>query len=232
MRQWRRRRREAYSLSQLQLLDSEENSSNQFWHSDNVKPGLTVLIPLVDMTATNGPTQLLPGSHRLIASADGTGALAAMAVSQWASALLISWVGGGGGGGGGGGSSPPPVRALCAANDAVVYDSRTLHRGLGNYSGSSSDSGGGAAQPPQPPQGRPSAVAAAAPPPQSRPVLILRFDRQETPPPGVRLLGTLLIRWSAGFLASSAAASHISPPAAAAGEVGEGAGGGAAGIAK
>jgi hypothetical protein len=47
---------------------------------------------------------------------------------------------------------------------ALVYDSRTLHRGLANTSN------------------------------EARPVLILRYDREATPPPGVRLSGTVLIR--------------------------------------
>jgi hypothetical protein len=102
---------------------------------------------------------------------------------------------------------PPLLRATCALGSAVVYDSRIIHRGLGNTGG-------------PPPVAKCSASTA------SRPVilfcrlvwsnrrfslfssflmkvLILRFDRDETPPPGVRLFGTALIRSLASALIHS-----------------------------
>jgi len=51
-----------YKMAQLQLLDAAPGSSNQDWHRDNVKPGLTALIALRDVEA-NGPTELLLRSH-------------------------------------------------------------------------------------------------------------------------------------------------------------------------
>ena len=49
--------------SDLQLLVSLPQSKDQFFHQDNRRQGLTVLIPLVDVTLDNGPTQLLPGQQ-------------------------------------------------------------------------------------------------------------------------------------------------------------------------
>ena len=39
------------------------NGAGQKWHSDNRARGLTVIVPLVDFTASNGATQVLVGSH-------------------------------------------------------------------------------------------------------------------------------------------------------------------------
>lgn len=49
--------------SELQVLTALPYSTHQAWHSDNQKRGLTIIIPLVDFTTENGPTQVLPGSH-------------------------------------------------------------------------------------------------------------------------------------------------------------------------
>ena len=39
------------------------SSLDQAWHKDNQRRGLTIIVPLVDFTADNGPTQVLIGSH-------------------------------------------------------------------------------------------------------------------------------------------------------------------------
>ena len=49
--------------SDTQLLLSLPGSASQIFHQDNSKPGLTVLLPLVDMTLDNGPTQVASGQH-------------------------------------------------------------------------------------------------------------------------------------------------------------------------
>ena len=38
-------------------------SASQAWHWDNRTRGITIIVPLVDFTKTNGATQLLVGSH-------------------------------------------------------------------------------------------------------------------------------------------------------------------------
>lgn len=147
-------------LSQLQLLDSEPGSIDQFWHCDNTRRGLTILIPLVDMTLDNGPTQLLPGSHHVFPNAD-SGVIFPWSWVESASYVMNH-----------SGKRRAPIRALTHQKTALVYDSRTLHRGLANTSN------------------------------EARPVLILRYDREATPPPGVRLSGTVLIRVLANFFTS------------------------------
>lgn len=48
---------------ELQILNAVPGSGHQTWHSDNRSRGLTIIVPLVDFTADNGPTQVLVGSH-------------------------------------------------------------------------------------------------------------------------------------------------------------------------
>ena len=124
--------------SELQLMTAVPGSGNQSWHKDNRARGLSIIIPLVDFTPDNGGTQLLLGSHN----------------NNWP--LLFSSPNGGGGGGGGGARV---VRA--PAGSVVAYDSRTIHRGLGNVTS------------------------------EGRPALIFCYDRIETPPPGCGTLGSV-----------------------------------------
>merc|ERR1712216_194436 len=51
--------------SEMQLLFSLPGSATQMWHSDNAHGGITVIIPLVDVTIALGPTQLMPGTQHL-----------------------------------------------------------------------------------------------------------------------------------------------------------------------
>ena len=118
--------------SDLQLLFSLPNSGDQIFHQDNSQPGLTVLVPLVDMHLGNGPTQLLPRSHLDVSLADRLK------------------------------DSSPALPACVPAGTALIYDSRTIHRGLANPSAS------------------------------SRPVLVYRYDHPTTPPPGHTPLSTIL----------------------------------------
>ena len=53
-------------LSEVQIVDSLSGSAIQIWHADNASRGITVVIPLVDLTDENGPTELLSGSHTLM----------------------------------------------------------------------------------------------------------------------------------------------------------------------
>ena len=50
--------------SELQVLNAvPDHSLDQAWHKDNQRRGLTIIVPLVDFTTTNGPTQVIVGSH-------------------------------------------------------------------------------------------------------------------------------------------------------------------------
>mmetsp|Transcript_93863 Transcript_93863/g.270426 ORF Transcript_93863/g.270426 Transcript_93863/m.270426 type:complete len:180 (-) Transcript_93863:103-642(-) len=98
-------------LAECQLLVTDPGAVPQIWHADNLKPGLTVLVPFTDVDAEVGPTELLPGTHHF---ADSGGVAAA------AAALLRS----------GGARTPPPL----SPGDVLVYDSRLWHRGMGNGS--------------------------------------------------------------------------------------------------
>ena len=58
--------------SELQLLNAapklhewHPDTKSQIWHSDHRAKGLTLVVPLVDFSPSNGGTQLLPGSHAL-----------------------------------------------------------------------------------------------------------------------------------------------------------------------
>jgi len=108
--------------SDLQLLFSLPNSRDQIFHQDNSHPGLTVLVPLVDMNLENGPTQLLPRSHLDVSLTERLR------------------------------DSSAALPACVPAGSALIYDSRTIHRGLAN------------------------------PSMESRPVLVYRYDYLATPP--------------------------------------------------
>ena len=131
-----------HRLTQLQLLESDCGSTTQIWHADNINAGITILIPLVDVTEDNGPTELIPHSHTLFPS---------FSIAKFFSLLLSD------------GSSH---KGVASAGDALVYDCRTIHRGLATPTSASA----------------------------SRPVVIFRYDAWDTPPPGVSAVGTTLIR--------------------------------------
>ncbi|CAK0892576.1 unnamed protein product, partial [Prorocentrum cordatum] len=130
-------------LSECQLLVSDPGAAPQMWHRDNQRPGLTVILPLTTVDAEVGPTQLLPGTH--------AGAWAA------ASALLES----------GGAACAAPLEA----GQALVYDARVLHRGLGSSSYG-----------------------------HCRVVVVMRLDYVDTPPPGATIAQTALGRVEGGLL--------------------------------
>lgn len=97
-----------YELSQPQLLDASPKSTNQIWHRDNVRPGLTVIIALRDV-GPNGPTEMLLRSHQ--------GSLMAVLSNRNAKGDELGF-----------------QRLLLASinrGDAICYDARILHRGRG-----------------------------------------------------------------------------------------------------
>ena len=57
-----------YCVTQLQLLDPEAGSGSQIWHVDNLKGGITFIIPLVDVHEQNAPTLLIRRSHLLFSN--------------------------------------------------------------------------------------------------------------------------------------------------------------------
>jgi len=132
-----------FHITQLQFLEARPPSTNQIWHRDNASPGLTVLVALTDVT-DNGPTELLPGTHRRRRGAEGG----------------------------------RPLLAVLGEGDAVVYDSRVIHRGRGYRTHRVGDGGG-----------------SAAPEPMLlyRPARVLRWDGVRTPPLGSRLFGTSVV---------------------------------------
>jgi hypothetical protein len=130
--------------SQRQLLVSDVDSVCQFYHQDNSSQGLTLLIPLVNVSFEQGPTQLLPGTHNLYE--DNLPLTARMAALH----SNLQHFG--------------TVQCAARAGDVVAYDARTMHRGMSNHS------------------------------PAPRPVMVVRFDRRETPPPGHGVLSTCAVR--------------------------------------
>jgi hypothetical protein len=115
-------------ISQCQLLLALPKSTNQIWHRDNSRAGLTALIALTDIR--QGPTELLSATH----------------ASEWGNDVTAR------------------VLATLQKGDAVLYDSRVIHRGRGFDVG------------------------------PNRPTLVLRWDDPATPAPGVGLVGTLVTR--------------------------------------
>jgi len=108
-------------LSQLQLLVSAPESVDQFFHQDNARKGLTILIPLEDVAMDMGPTQLLPGTHLLSEAYAGERRWDRSMLDATRQAVGRSLQAG-------------PLRASLKAGTAVVYDGRVLHRGLANRS--------------------------------------------------------------------------------------------------
>ena len=106
-------------LAYVGLVVSFPGSADQPWHSDGVKlfPGdgsrlpahaLNCFVPLVDVGHREGPTNFVPGSHR-------------PAAERALNALLRE------------GRRPKDVFApTLSAGDCLVYDQRTVHRGVAN----------------------------------------------------------------------------------------------------
>ncbi|CDJ54011.1 hypothetical protein, conserved [Eimeria brunetti] len=126
-------------VSEMQTVNADALALSQPWHRDNSYRGLTVVLPLVPISPSNGPTELLPGSH-VLSGEEGDSWF------QWLRSLptfLKTSIAGG-----------STVKAEIQPGDALVYDSRLLHRGQANETW------------------------------HPRPTLILRYDYKETPPPG------------------------------------------------
>ena len=105
-----------YGLSQPQLLDASPKSTNQVWHRDNVRPGLTVIIALRDV-GPNGPTEMLLRSHH------GSPVDVFSNTNMKNDALSLQRL----------------LLASINRGDAICYDARRLHRGRGYGNGSSAE---------------------------------------------------------------------------------------------
>ncbi len=124
-------------LHDLQGVISEPGSDSQHWHADNTARGLTVMVALADVAPEQGPPQCWP--H---------------AMTRPMRALRL-------------GPHPPLARASgpsvdLLAGDALILDSRVMHRGLANESD------------------------------EPRPILVWQFTDATTPPPGSGVLGVTL----------------------------------------
>lgn len=131
--------RDDVSLTEIQLVYTKPGAGTQIFHVDNAAKGITIAIAIDPICSARGTTQLVGGSHALFCADMHVAA-------RMRSALRARLI------------SPELSRGA-----AVVFDSRLLHRGMGNTSS------------------------------ETRPLLILRFDAPETPPPQVGRLGTLAL---------------------------------------
>mmetsp|Transcript_21809 Transcript_21809/g.28205 ORF Transcript_21809/g.28205 Transcript_21809/m.28205 type:complete len:241 (-) Transcript_21809:150-872(-) len=189
-----------YRLTQLQFLNTFPGSGNQIWHVDNTSAGLTAIVSLGNVRA-NGPTELLLESHKqknpfhfarssffdwinhqyILKNKNSNDDDAPQKRNITTTTL-----------------SSQPLLACLDAGDAILYDSRLLHRGRGysnnnqepsaievNSSDGSSDSNGMVGND----------VKNSQEMMDRRPVLALRWDAVETPPPGGGILVTTTNRY-------------------------------------
>lgn len=101
-------------MTTLQIVDSLPGSAIQIWHADNAEKGITVIIPLIDLTDLNGPTELISGSHNLLGNTWSKTTENRGDDSVW-SKLSV-------------------VKPLLSAGDGLIVDARVLHRGGANMS--------------------------------------------------------------------------------------------------
>jgi len=113
------------------VVRSYPGSTAQHWHSDSPHQELThtkanlltALVALEHITLDMGPTEVLPGSHRLTNHLQGRPAVTSDIVYQHSinSPELI-------------GSSETPFCVSASKGDVMIFDDRILHRGLANIS--------------------------------------------------------------------------------------------------
>lgn len=96
------------SIAAAGFLMNQPGSKSQSWHRDGPDEGyIDVFVPLVDLTEELGPTQLLPGTHDMkdVDSLNG--------IHE---------------------DELPSVTPLLQRGEILLFDYRTLHKGLGNTS--------------------------------------------------------------------------------------------------
>ena len=153
--------------SELQVLNAAPGAEAQFFHQDNRRRGLTVMVPLVTATPDMGPTQVLTCTHAL------TGATEALPPAAWLPALCAA------------------VAGVAAAQPrdfdlgtALFLDARCLHRGLANSSAEARCDT----------HTRRHARGPQLRVDTRRPVLVFRYDARESPPPGHSVVSTAAFR--------------------------------------
>lgn len=104
-------------LSEVQLLVTDPCAVGQFFHVDNVQPGITVMVPLTNVPAEIGPTCFLPGSHHLVGPTPGQDPGFFSRLSAFTSSAF---------------STDGVTVGAMSAGDALIYDSRMLHYGAAN----------------------------------------------------------------------------------------------------
>lgn len=147
------------SRTDLQLLYSLPGSEHQFFHQDNSQRSLTVVVPLVDYDVDIGPTQLIAGTHTLSGDVAEDAKLLSRLPAPDEPRQPMTWT---------------PLRGCMPAGWCMMYDSRVLHRGLGN--------------------------ATDAP----RPMLVFRYDHPDHPAPGHNIATTALAGWLGSALCAAA----------------------------
>eukprot|EP00127_Corallochytrium_limacisporum_P001124 Clim_evm12s40 gene=Clim_evmTU12s40 len=109
-------------LSDMQVLVNQPGSEDQRFHVNNCTKGITVIVPLVEVTEAGGPTEILPGSQMLLTRGlqRTIGPLMMTSYGDFFCELL--------------GRLRPKYRPKLQVGDMFVFDSRTIHRGLSNLS--------------------------------------------------------------------------------------------------
>lgn len=130
-------------LSTIQIVDSIPGSTSQLYHVDNAKKGITIVIPLVDINEKNGGTEMIIGSHNLFTLKN----INEIDIKK----LSI-------------------VNPLLEKGQAIVMDSRVIHRGMPNNSN------------------------------LNRPILVIRYDNVHSPPPNIGILGTVFRNYVGVFI--------------------------------
>lgn len=153
-----------YMLTDIQFLNAYPQSTNQIWHRDNTSRGLTAIVALCNIR-DNGPTEMLLGSHESNFSL----------WSHWWNTIQNCFIRNGDLDK----QKPAPLLLLLGcidAGDALLYDARIFHRGRGYYNNSiHSDKIYD--------DGENDVII-------DRPVLVLRWDAANTPPPGAGIIVT------------------------------------------
>jgi len=169
-----------YELTDLQYLNAIPNSSctNQIWHRDNKFRGLTAIVALRDVRS-NGPTELILGSHRPdftlwervwdgLFPKEGDRRINSDDDSD------DSFF-----------SHQPLLLGCIDAGDTILYDARILHRGRGNNDNSNNNTNNTLLN-----DGSNLDDDEGERSSNDRPVLVLRWDAARTPPPGAGLIVT------------------------------------------
>lgn len=119
---------EALYQSEMQMVSSLPGSEKQPWHVDNTMSGLTVIVPLIDITMENGPTEFVAYSHMWEkglppASVGIFRAVLRSPIGGIFLSLLCSCA-----------PTGNFVQPVIKAGSILLLDARTVHRGLANLS--------------------------------------------------------------------------------------------------